>query len=435
MAHAHDPIDPIFVPVIFGNDLSTYAIAQLIHRRWGYPSYTLSEAGRGPINHSRILRPIHLGEIPADQPVYPAYLQAINRIAREHHDYPIFVIGNTDGFIAALEQAGSRAELEPNVIPAVGPAPEIYHAADKAHLARALSALGLPVLHEVTLECADVAPEQSIAAEVCDAWRAQLKGIEFPAVMKSADGGTSFAALRFAGKKKVYLARDCDHALEIMEQVSRGGYRGKMLAQELVSGDETYSWVISGYIDSRGNATMGASAQVIVNLHQASLLGNAAGLITTRRDDLIKEGTALVRELGVRGSFTIDMKIDARTGKHYFLDVNTRIGRSCYHLWAAGINPLEMIVADVIENREIAPQFNSREAVYSIIPSALLLRYATGGDLRTRVLKAMAKGQVYHPLTYWRDVSPYRLAYRQAQALNYGRKLLADYPQQSETGF
>lgn len=415
----------IFVPVLLGSDLSIYSLAQLIHRTWGYASYTISELPRGPINKSAIIRQVLLGEITDPDQVYSRYCQAINEIAERHRDLPVVVIPNNDAFVAHLDRARSAGDLADNVIAAVGPAPAIYQACDKAHLTSVLTELGLPVMADVEL-ATDASAEQ---------WRAQLATITFPVVMKSADGGTTYAHLDFPGMKKVYHARTSDEAIDIMERVAAGGYRGSMLAQELIRGDDTYSWVISGYIDSHDQVTMGVSAQVVVNLHQPSLMGNAAALLTTRNDELIDHAIAVVRRLGLRGCFTIDVKIDAETSRAYILDINTRIGRSCYHLWAAGVNPVENIIADLVENRSLPERRNSREALYAIIPLPVALRYASSSDLRSRMLRAIATGRVYHPLSYRRDIGPYRLFYRQAQSLNYARKLINDYPRQTDSGF
>lgn len=411
-----------FVPILLGSDLSIYSLAQHIHRAWGMTSYTLSELPRGPVNNSAIVTPVFLGELdPAE--FDSAYISAINRIAEAAAPTPALVIPNTDGFVVLLDEARQSGALADNVVPVIGPAPQIYEATNKAAVARALTRLGLPTLVEVEVPTGE--PER---------WSELLSRISYPAVIKSADGGTTFAALHFPGKEKVYFAKDQARAEEIMGIVSKGGYTGSMLAQELIEGDDTHSWVVSGYLDQAGTLTMAATAQVIMNLHHASLMGNAAALCVRRNDELIDEATALVRELRLTGPFTVDVKIDP-AGNHYYLDVNARVGRSCHFIFAGGINPVEIIAADLIEGRKLPERRANDEAIYTIVPTWLIPRYLTDPELKSRFWQAIRRRRVFHPLSYAKDLHPYRLAYRQINALNTARRMMRDYPKQTSTGF
>ncbi|MDO5724572.1 MAG: ATP-grasp domain-containing protein [Flaviflexus sp.] len=411
-----------FVPILLGSDLSIYSLAQHIHRAWGMTSYTLSELPRGPVNNSAIVAPVFLGEL-AEADVDSAYISAINRIAEKHSPTPALVIPNTDGFVVLLDKAREAGRLAGNVVPVIGPAPQIYEATNKAALARALTRLGLPTVNEV--EVPTGGPEQ---------WDDLLGRVSYPAVIKSADGGTTFASLSFPGKEKVYFAPDRARAREIMEIVAAGGYTGSMLVQELIEGDDTHSWVVSGYLDQAGTLTMAASAQVIMNLHHASLMGNAAALYVRRNDELIDEATALARELGLTGPFTVDVKI-APDGGHYYLDVNARVGRSCHFIYAGGINPVEIIAADLVEGRQLPERRANDEAIYTIVPTWLIPRYLTDPELKSRAWRAIRTRRVFHPLAYGRDLHPYRLAYRRINALNTARRMLRDYPRQTPTSF
>lgn len=428
-----------FVPVLIGNDLSQYAIAQLIHRRWRISSYTLSEEGRGPINNSRIVTPHLLGKIRDPREFTTSYLSAINVIATRHPNEKILVIPNTDGFVSLLDSTFHSNELEENVVPVIGPVPQIYDAADKATVGQALRELDLPALREITVPIEagkdDSRDEPESEVERTSRWRNQLAAMSYPAVMKPADGGTTYAALKFPEKRKAYLARDSAEALSILEAIYRGGFSSKMLIQQLVAGDDTASWVVSGYLDRSGRLTMASSGQVIVNLHEPALIGNAGAILVRPHGPMIDEAVSLARKLGLRGPFSMDIKIDPASRKRYILDVNARIGRSCFYMFAGGLNPLTAIVADYLDNRRLPQARAEREALYTILPLPVVLRYATGGDLARRVRRTIARNRVYHPLRYWRDNGPYRLFYRNAHAINSTRRLLHHYPRHTTSGF
>ena len=69
-------------------------------------------------------------------------------------------------------------------------------------------------------------------------------------------------------------------------------------------------WVVNGYVDSHGEITATGSGRVLLGLHQPEVIGNAAMILVQRNDELIAQAQKIVRAAGMRGFFSMDVKID-----------------------------------------------------------------------------------------------------------------------------
>ncbi|NCD19168.1 MAG: hypothetical protein EOL89_04155 [Actinobacteria bacterium] len=409
---------PRLAPVMVGSDLGIYSMARAFHERWGVHSHTVSNLPRGFINDSAILTPILLGEhgTQADQ---RAALDRLAVSARERGDEPVLVV-NSDSGVDTVDTNRDWYEERFTVI--VPPGRAVRAVEDKARLAGLATASGLHTPRERVIDFATL-----------DGWRAAAEEIEPPYILKPATSG-DYENLHFPGKLKVYVLGDASALESTLEQIAEAGYGGRMLLQELIPGDDTHGYVATVYIDRTGTATLQATARMLLAIHTPNLLGNMALGLVRWYPDIAERVTAVLRDIGYRGFATVDVKVDARTGKPYLLDINPRPGRSNHFISMGGINPMEVAVADV-RGEELPPRHTGEGGVYRIVPLALLRRYVTDPVLRGEVVSARRAYGVTHPLAYPADSNPRRTFYRYAASINHVRAFARVYPRPTETSF
>ena len=265
-----------------------------------------------------------------------------------------------------------------------------------------------------------------------DAWKRDLKGVRFPVVVKP-ERGSDLGAYWNQGLRKVLPIPTRPQAYETFERWRRGGVRAPLIVQELIPGDDTVQWVVNGYVDSRGEVTACGSGRVLLGLHQPEYLGNAGIVLTEHAPDLVEQAGRIVTTVGLRGFFSMDVKIDPRDGVPRWLDLNPRIGRGHYYLKVAGVDLASAMLADM-EGREGVYQTNSREGLFCIVPAGLAnRRYIRDPELRRRARRA--RRRAVNPLAYGADRNVRRTFYRLANGLNQRRRMRAWYPRPTDSGF
>jgi D-aspartate ligase len=201
--------------------------------------------------------------------------------------------------------------------------------------------------------------------------------------------------------------------------------------QELIPGDDTAMRSITAYVDQRGEVSLLATAQVLLQEHQPLAIGNPAAMVTTPYPDLMEQAERLLKHVGYRGFANFDVKVDPRDGVAKFFEVNPRIGRNNYYVTAAGANVAEFITGDLIEGREMDQVVVRNEILYSVLPMFLLRRYLSP-ELKALVKRVTRKG-VFHPLVTHDSLK--RKAYVAAAKANYVKKYAKYYPRPTDSGF
>ncbi|MFT0848080.1 ATP-grasp domain-containing protein [Actinomycetaceae bacterium L2_0104] len=407
------------LPVVFGFDIADYAFARIFHEAVGVRSLVISEILRGPINNSKIfdLEMVAKGTLGNEE----KFIALLHRIAAEHPDEQLILCVNSDEGVDYA--ARHRAELEDRWFLPYAPAEAVETANSKRAMAEFLSSLGFAVPERVTVDLAD--PES---------WRERLEKMTFPVVVKPEDG-TDVTRYHRQGLQKAMPVESMDEALATFGTWSERGVHIRLIVQELIPGDDTTQWVVNGYVDSRGEVTATGSGRVLLGLHQPQLVGNAAMILVQSNEELIADAQRIVLAAGMRGFFSMDVKIDPRTGTAYWLDLNPRIGRGHYYLKVGGIDLASAMLADM-EGRVPSYQTNERDGIYTVIPMCLANRtYLRDETLYTEVKRVRRARRAINPLTYSKDRNPKRTLYRVINLVNQWRQMRACYPKPTESGF
>lgn len=115
------------------------------------------------------------------------------------------------------------------------------------------------------------------------------------------------------------------------------------------------------------------------------------------------------------------------------MDFNPRIGCNSYYICAGGINPMEVLVSDLVDHKGGISRI-SRKAIYTRTPTSLLRSYLTDGTLTKEFDGLVRDGLVFNPMRYPGDGLKARLM-GLLMTENFRRKFARYYPKVTDTAF
>lgn len=403
------------LPVVIAGDIGAYALGREMHEAYGLSSICVAPQPIGAIEHSRIFSTCHVERLDGEH-----LRGCLTDIATKNPGRKVLVLSNADPLISTLSRLAPQ--LPQNVVMCMPPAEVADLVSDKIEFARLCAKAGLET------------PETVVAHVEAGAAAPRWQG-DFPVVVKPARS-PEYAALIARGFKKVYYLGSQEELDQVVLQLAAAGFVGDMLVQELVAGDDTYMDSITLYLDRAGRCTLYGSAHVLLEDHAPAMLGNPVAMITQQVPDLWEKSAALLAGVGYRGFANFDVKRDPkRPGRYVFLEVNPRIGRNSYYNLAAGANPVQLAVADMVDGQEAAPLVAASKILYTLVPVSLLRRYVRDPALLAEVDALVAKKLVFDPQRYRDDWSPRRRMDVILTEKNQVRKFARYYPEPTDTSF
>lgn len=402
------------LPVVVGGDLGAYAICREFNEAWGVNCIAVCTGFIGSITHSRIITTRTVPQL-TRQPL----LAAIRRIADEHPDAAVVLIANTDALIELLEQIVD--DLPRNVICPIPPRKAFDTVCDKDAFSRLCNEHGLdtPRTEVVHLSGDDPVPPSDLP---------------FPVVGKPAVSA-EYAHLLPRGFKKVYFMTEQSQLDGLWHDLRDAGFAGDFLVQELIGGDDTYMDSLTMYIGRDGTPLMLGAAQVLLEDHAPSMLGNPVAMVIRDKPELWRKAGALLADVGYRGFVNFDIKRDPNTGRELFLDCNPRIGRNSYYNVAGGVNPMEVMVRDAVDGETFETRIADEPALYTVVPVRLLRRYVRDASLIAELNELVAKRRVFDPQRYDQDRAFRRRLDVMLTETNQFRKFRQYYPEPTDTSF
>ncbi|MGO2632132.1 MAG: carboxylate--amine ligase [Galactobacter sp.] len=407
------------LPVVIGFDIADYSFARIFHEAAGLRSLVISELHRGPIENSSLfdVQIVPKGTLAHED----KFVDLLHRIAEDHPDRRLLLLVNSDEGVEFA--ARNRAALEPRWFLPYASIEAVDRANSKEDFYEVCSRLDL-----------DVPARATVDLRTPQTWQADMAELTFPVVAKPAVGSD----LDFywdKGLRKVRVFATSEDAQAYFESLREAGVDIVLMVQELIPGDDTTQWVINGYVDAQGRVTATGTGRVLLGLHQPRYLGNAGMILLESNPDLARDAQRLVTAVGLRGFFSLDVKIDPRNGRKLWLDLNPRIGRSHYYLKVGGIDLAKAMLAD-LAGEESPYQTNARDGIYTVLPMALANKnYLRDADLRKRVSQARKAQRPVNPLKNPKDRHPKRFAYRLMNSVNQWRQMRRFYPHPTESGF
>ena len=400
------PSRPDLLPVVIGGDIGAYALARQLHDATGQRVALLSPSPIEAIELSSYIDVHHYEEHDEDM-----MLSLLRGLAAGRAPRSAVVMANSDATARLL--AVRRAELEPCYavpFPDVGAMDAL---SDKVAFAAACAAQGLRTPRQAVVDCSELAHGDP---EI---------GIPFPLVGKAAVG-SDWDAAEFPGKRKIYFLDGPEDLASLWSDLRGAGYASTFLIQERIPGEDEAMRSVTAYMASNGEMTMIGSARVLLEDHAPTLIGNPVAMITEPFPELWEGAERLLASAGYRGFANFDVKIDPRGGDPVYFELNPRIGRNSFYMSAAGVNPMVVMIRDLVDGSP-GPRREARgEALYSLLPRHLVLHQVDDPLLRRRVLRLAARA--VDPLLDPSERSWRRRLLVSAQKLNHDRKFHRYHP-------
>ena len=367
---------PGVLPVLLGGDANVYGMARSFWEAFGVRSVAVCRRALPALAATRLLQTVVCRQDLGRDAVFVRTLAAV---ARAFPARARLLVPCADDY--ALQLARCQSALAAHYRFACPPPALVQRLGQKPGFAAACAAQGLRTPQTVLL-----GPGAPLPTALPFGW---------PAVVKPADQA-AYAPCRFAGKRKVYLARDRAQLGAIAAAAAQGGYRGGWLVQEYIPGPDTALGVVNIYCAQDGTAAWAVQAQVLLQERTPEGTGNyAALLVEPARQDaaLLAALRALLRQSGWRGFANFDLKY-APGGEPILFEMNPRPGRSSYACTAAGANLALPLAADLLDGRPpAAPAL--RPAVWYTAPWGVVRRFCPGGAAlqRAAVLRRRGRGR------------------------------------------
>ena len=399
------------LPVVLGGDIGAYALARQLHEVTGTSVTVVASDPIVAISESAYITVVHQeAGVPPERTI-----ALLRKLAQGRGPRSAVLMANTDAAAAMI--SAHRSELEPTYVLPFPDIDVLDAVSDKASFSRLCAEVGVLTPREVVVDLAD--------PDCVTPTSADELGMEFPLVAKAAIGA-DYDRISFPGKRKIWFIDDAAELAGMWRSLKEAGYRSTFLVQECIPGDDTAMRSVTAYMASDGRMTMIGSARVLLEDHTPTLIGNPVAMITEPFPELWEGAERLLASAGYRGFANFDVKIDPRGGDPVYFELNPRIGRNSFYMSAAGVNPMVVMIRDLVDGSP-GPRREARgEALYSLLPRHLVLHQVDDPLLRRRVLRLAARA--VDPLLDPSERSWRRRLLVSAQKLNHDRKFHRYHP-------
>lgn len=258
---------------------------------------------------------------------------------------------------------------------------------------------------------------------VCDELK-MPKGFRYPVIVKPGDG-ILYYKHHFSGQAKVYRLNDLDELKAVIKKIKDSGYRGNLIIQEYIKGDDTNLFDAVFYVNTKGKCELATFAQIGLQEHGPTALGNCTVLINNYNQyggtlAEIEKMKKFLEKIGYTGFCEFDLKYDPDDKKFKVLEINPRQARSSYYLCACGYNLVKYLIEDLFLNKEHKFTFIDKKLMLSMVPKVVIKSEIVNTEYKKDALK------LYHkhvdPLSYKKDVGIVHRIYLLLRVIQYIRK-------------
>lgn len=243
----------------------------------------------------------------------------------------------------------------------------------------------------------------------------------YPVIVKPSNG-IDYNNNKFAGQQKVYKVSSLKELNDVIRLIYNSGYRDELIIQDYIPGDDTYMWDSVVYINSKKKTELVTFAQVVLQEHTPTAIGNYTALIARYNEPVMKKLQEFLEAVGYQGFANFDLKYDERDGKYKVFEVNIRQGRSSYYVTGMGHNMARYLVDDLIYNKKKPTVYLKGDFLFTVVPKIVLKKFVNNEKVLNEVKQLLRNGKYRNPLFYNKDRSFKRKLYMFMRQINYYRK-------------
>lgn len=377
-----------FTLLIVGMDANAYYMARCYHELTGKKAYLI---GKNPIwftNISKITIPVYYENLREEK----EFIKVLNNFYSEHKDEKILLVSSTENYITMISKNANKLK------------DKFYFNYPKNDLIDVITNKELFYKEFTGNEIIDIPKTLYYDCSKNEKIKVDFM---YPIIVKAADV-VSYRQIDFEGKNKIYKVENEKDFMDILNIIKKGGYKGTMIVQEYIPGDDSHLFDSVIYSDKNGKVKRITMAQIGLQEHTKDLVGNAAVMIngfSTFGDT--KEITEKIRKFADSIKYTgfaeFDLKYDSRDNKFKVLEINPRQGRSSYYLTPAGCNLVEILAKDLIFNEKIDYEILNKEVMLSFIPKSIIKNYTVNKEWLKKAMELWPNH--VNPMKYDKDMS------------------------------
>ena len=204
--------------------------------------------------------------------------------------------------------------------------------------------------------------------------------------------------------------------------IKNSGYKEELIIQDYIPGEDTAMWDSVVYVNSKGETQLVSFAQVVLQEHTKTAIGNYTALITRYNEEVMMKLRGFLEAVNYRGFGNFDLKFDERDGKFKVFEVNIRQGRSSYYITAMGHNMARMFVEDLIHDIPKPCAYLKGDVLFSVVPKIVLKNFVEDEAVKKDIERLINEKKLINPLFYKQDKHLKRKFYMFIRQVNYYKK-------------
>ena len=394
---------------LIGSDMNTYYMARCHHERYETPVDVIATE---PIRFTQYSSIVNI-EYHSDLKTKKGFVDALTAYGKAHiQNGKTLLIPCHDVYVRLL--AENREALEPYFVFNIPDLEIVDTLLVKDKFYNTYGKSGLPFARFVIYDCMEkeTAPIP--------------KDMVYPLIIKPGDG-IEYGKHHFEGQPKVFKATTPDNAINFINKVKESGYRENLIVQEFIPGDDTRLFDCVFYCNTQGHAEFASFAQIGLQEHSPSAIGNCTVLINGfnmfgKTEETVEKLKNFLESIHYTGFVEFDLKYDEREGDFKVMEINPRQARSSYYLAYMGKNLITTLISDVFDKQEREFTLLTKEVLLSMVPKSVIKKYIFDEKYKKEALKLWRAGIKCDPLQYKSDRAFKHRVYLVLRALNYKKK-------------
>lgn len=393
-----------FLPIIVGTDINAYNMAISFHEEYGIQPVLVGKGVLPFTNLSTIPRAIEYDKKLADPTQFAKILISVAK-KYEREAEKLILVGTNDLYVRLIIE--NRAILKDYFVFNYIEEDLMNDLQYKANFYKLCAEHGIDIPATYFYDCQSTAP-----------FNGELM---YPAIVKPSNG-IEYSRNPFEGQQKVFKVQTEDELQRVISMIRASGYRDQLIIQDYIPGEDTAMWDSVVYVSSKGKSQLVSFAQVVLQEHTVTAIGNYTALITRYNEALMEKLRGFLEAVGYRGFANFDLKFDERDGKFKVFEVNIRQGRSSYYITAMGHNMARYFVDDLIHELDKPCAYLKGDVLFSVVPKIVLKKFVSDIAVKKDIERLIREKKLVNPLFYKKDKHFKRKLYLVARQVNYYKK-------------
>lgn len=377
-----------FLVLIMGSDANAYYMARCCYEAYHHKAYLIGKSPMPYTCNSSILN------IEYDENIWneEGFLKALDRFEKKHKGKKILLISSNETYVHFISK--NKDKISKNYYYNYPDVEIVESLINKENFYKTYSNSCLEFPKTLYYDCKE---------------NKKLKiNFNFPLIVKPSNV-VEYNHLKFEGKNKIYKVESNDELILVVDRIVQAGYKDTLIIQEFIPGDDSYLFDSVVYVDKSHNVKLISMAQIGLQEHTKSMVGNAAVLINgySQFSDIHEMENSIkkfMEDINYQGFAEFDMKYDVRDKKYKVLEINARQGRSSYYITRAGYNLVKVLADDLIYNKKSEYKFIDDKILLSFVPKGVVKKYIVNNSFKKEALKLWNK-DVVNPLNFKKDKS------------------------------